>query len=113
MRWPLIVGCMALAFGGPVQSAPACNGRLGGGVRGISGAGMFSVGLAQLRMMAAQEQLAAAQRAEAHRKHVSTYTALRDKKLADRETRRQTRLAGHTADEAHSSASFASARPDD
>jgi len=62
-------------------------------------------------MMAAQEQFAAAQRAEAHRKHVATYTALRDKKLAEQETRRQTRLGGHTADEAHSSST--SAQPDD
>lgn len=96
MRLVLIVGCLILTIMGPGRSARACNGRGGRGGLGI-GAAMFSAGVAQMQMMAAQEQYVAAKREEAHRKHVATYTSLRDRDLAKREARRQARLAGHTS----------------
>ena len=97
MRLALIVGCLTLSLIGPARSAQACGGRGGRGGLGI-GAVMFSAGVAQMQMMAAQEQYAAAKRAEAHRKHVATYTGIRDRDLAKREARRQARLAGHPSD---------------
>ncbi|HVX13250.1 MAG TPA: hypothetical protein VHC22_18850 [Pirellulales bacterium] len=96
MRSSLIGGCVALVLLASAQQAPACNGVGGRGARSL-GAGLYSLGMAQMQMLAAQERYAAAQRAESHRKHVTTYTGLRDRELAEREARRQARLTGHNS----------------
>ncbi len=96
MRSSLIVGCVTLLILASAQQAPACNGVGGRGGRSLGG-GLFALGMTQMQMMAAQERYAAAHRAETHRKHVATYSSLRDRELAEREARRQARLAGLTS----------------
>jgi hypothetical protein len=113
MRSSLIVGCMTLVLFGTAPQAQACNGRGRGGL-GI-GAGLVSLGMRQMQMIAEQERYEAAQRAESHRKHVATYSSLRDRQLADREARRQARLAGQnssSADYSTSTTSASSAAPE-
>ena len=91
MKAALIAGCLALMLAGSAGDAVAC-GR-GRGLGGVSMGRMMQAGMAAMRVAAVQQQYAAAQRAEVHRKHVATYSSLRDKQLAEREARRQLRLA--------------------
>jgi hypothetical protein len=106
MRSALVVGCLVLILIGTARPAEACRGGIGRGSNRL-GAAMLSMGMAQMRMIAAQEQYAAAQRAEAHRQHVATYTNLHEQQLAEREARRQARLAGQSSSAAESTASAA------
>lgn len=91
MKAALIAGCLALILTGSAGDAVAC-GR-GRGLGGFSMRRLMQAGMAAMRVAAAQQQYAAAQHAQSHRKHVATYSSLRGKQLADREARRQARLA--------------------
>ncbi|HVX16281.1 MAG TPA: hypothetical protein VHC22_34160 [Pirellulales bacterium] len=93
MRLALILGCIALVLIGVPSTAQARRGGRGRG-GGKYAAAMWKMGMAQMQMMAAQEQYAAAQRAEAHRQQVAAHSALREKQLAEMESRREARLAG-------------------
>lgn len=103
MKAALIAGCLVLVLVISARDAVAC-GR-GRGMGGVSMGRMMQTGMALMRAAAAQEQYAAAQRAEAHRQHVATYSSLREKQLADREARRQARLAEQSSSGASSTTS--------
>jgi hypothetical protein len=93
MRLFLILGCIALVLIAVPSTAQARRGGRGRGT-GRFAAAMWKAGMNQMQMMAAQEQYAAAQLAEAHRQKVAAHSALREKQLAEMETRREARLAG-------------------
>ena len=110
MKSVLMVGCLALVIAGSSRSAEACHGIGRGRGMGRLGSQAVAAGMATMRMIASQEQYAAAQRAEVHRKEVAAFSNLREQELARREARRQARLSSHnTSNSASSSGSSLSA----